>query len=359
MIAEHRLTNRKFFARPVIVTGLLLCAWLLVSVSPAAAEGDAWFNLATGSCDAPVFTDQVTAGQTVLILSGGLMSSTPFNYIISAYGEASRPAWWNIDQIVYTDSAGQVCVEAFATAADDYGTFLVTVHGLDATQRQYNPASRGVTVLPPAAPTATPEPTETPVPTETPSPEPTTTPEPTETPVPTETPSPEPTTTPEPTATPEPTQPPAPAPTEAPAQTPLPVSTEPPTPEPEPAATSEPQQSETSQLDQEAATSDAAVQVALPVAPSASANAAAAADHPAAQSPRLTPRVASVDRLSRMERLEEQRVLSIVRATTRTAAATDTETVDSASDTEAASIRMAALRILVRLLTWFIANAWL
>src|SRR3990172_2223920 len=218
--------HRRFAAWPAIVAGLLACAWLLLPAHSAAADDGPWFSLATGSCDAPSFASEVTAGQTVLLLGGGLMANAPLDYSVSPYGEGSRPAWWSVAQTVHTDSSGSMCVEAFATAAEDYGMFLMTVHGLDANQRQYNPPSQGLTVNPAAQPTETP----TPEPSETPSPEPSETPspEPTETSAPTETPTPEPTTspTPEPTESPtlEPTETPAPAEPSTPAPIETPVS---------------------------------------------------------------------------------------------------------------------------------------
>src|SRR3990172_6466544 len=217
--------HRRFAAWPAIVAGLLACAWLLLPAHPAAADDGPWFSLATGSCDAPSFASEVTAGQTVLLLGGGLMANAPLDYSVSPYGEGSRPAWWSVAQTVHTDSSGSMCVEAFATAAEDYGMFLMTVHGLDANQRQYNPPSQGLTVNPAAQPTETP----TPEPSETPSPEPS------------ETPSPEPTESP----TLEPTEPPAPAEpsTPAPIETPVsqPIESAPSTPAEEPAPDSLPE----------------------------------------------------------------------------------------------------------------------
>ena len=215
--------HRRFAAWPAIVAGLLACAWLLLPAHPVAAGDGPWFSLATGSCDAPGFTSEVTAGQTVLLLSGGLMANAPLDYSVSPYGEGSRPAWWSVAQTVHADSSGSVCVEAFATAAEDYGMFLVTVYGLDANQRQYNPPSQGLTVNPAVQPaeTPTPEPSETPSsePTETPLPEPSETPspEPSETPTPAPTESP----TPESTETPAPTESSTPAPIEMPVSQPI------------------------------------------------------------------------------------------------------------------------------------------
>jgi len=215
--------HRRFATAPAIVAGFLASALLALLTHSAAADDGPWFSLATGSCDAPSFTSEVEAGQTVLLLSGGLMANAPLDYSVSPYSEGSRPAWWSLAQTVHTDSSGSVCVEAFGTAAEDYGIFLVTVNGLDANQRQFNPPSQGVTVTPAVQPieTPTPEPTEppTPEPTETPTPEPSGTPEPTGTPTPepTEPPTPEPTEPP----TPEPTEPPIPAPTDGPSLQPI------------------------------------------------------------------------------------------------------------------------------------------
>ena len=200
---------------PVIYLLAFICG--LTSARPAAADSGAWFELATGACDAPTFTSQVTAGETVLVVAGNLLAGTPFNYIVSPYGSTSRPSWWTIDEMAYVDANGNICVEAFQTATDDYGSFLVTVHGLDASQRQYNPPSKLVTVLPAPAPTDTPTevPTDAPtaLPTDAPTAQPTNTPDPTATPLPTSTPTALPTNT--PTA----------LPTEPPTNTPLPSPT--------------------------------------------------------------------------------------------------------------------------------------
>ena len=345
-----------------MVAGLLMCAWLLISAGPAAADDGPWLNLATGSCDAPNFTTEVTAGHTVLLLSGGLMPSTQFNYIISPYGDTSRQPWWSIDQTVYTDSNGNVCVEAFATAVDDYGTFLVTVHGLDATQHQYNPASRGVTVLPPHAPieTLTPEPTGTPTPTETPSPEPTepATPTPTATPVLTETPAP----TETPTATP----------TEEPTQTPLPTSTLPPTIEP--TATSEPQPSETPGPTQEFVSDSAPTQVPSPIGTQSPTDTSDVTHQPVAESPKLTLQRTSADqpfdRSNRLDRLEEQTAQTVRSAPILTTPEVASEIVEAPLKAEPQAavvtpaprahnpIWMVTLGALMGLLVWFIGRAW-
>ncbi len=163
--------NQKFPIRLALLAGFLLFAMSFAPVQPAAAQANPWYEFATGSCAAPNFATEVTAGQTILLVSGGLMSSSPFNFIVAPFGETSRPAWWYIEQTVYTDPNGSVCVEAFATAATDYGMFIVTIHSLDADQHQYNPATRGVSVLaaPTETPTRTPTETATPEPTETPT----------------------------------------------------------------------------------------------------------------------------------------------------------------------------------------------
>lgn len=265
--------HRRFAAWPAIVAGVLGCAWLLLPAHPAAADDGAWFSLAVGSCDAPSFTSEVTSGQTVLLLSGGLMANAPLDYSVSPYGEASRPPWWSLAQTVHADSSGSVCVEAFATAIEDYGTFLVTVNGLDSNQRQYNPPSQGLTVNPAAQPTETP----TPEPSETPSSEPTEPPAPTEspTPEPSETPMPEPTesSTPMPTETSTPVASPTEMPvslpiesspstlTEAPAQNPLPEPTLPPAGDP--AATAQPELASAPRPAQASTASHAAVEAIL------------------------------------------------------------------------------------------------
>ena len=234
--------NRIFSNLAVALTiSLMAC---LGAFGTASADSGPWYEFATGSCNAPIFTAEVTAGQTILLVSGGLMAGSPFDYIISPYGDTSRPAWWNTEQTVSTDSNGNVCVEAFVTEASDYGMFIVTIHSLDANQRQYNPATRGITVLPAPTPaltatvapesteapvpaltqTATPVPTETAAPTETQTPLPTSTPVPTDTPAPTQTPVPTETQTPLPTHTPIPTD------TPAPTQTPMPTETQTPLP---------------------------------------------------------------------------------------------------------------------------------
>ncbi|HLE28502.1 MAG TPA: hypothetical protein VI793_10320, partial [Anaerolineales bacterium] len=227
---------------------LLACVYGLTSARPALADSGAWFELATGACDAPTFTSQVTAGETVLVVAGNLLAGTPFNYVVSPYGSTSRPSWWTIDEMAYVDANGNICVEAFQTATDDYGSFLVTVHGLDASQRQYNPPSKLVTVLPAPIPTDTPTevPTDAPtaLPTDAPTGQPTNTPDPTATPLPTSTPTSLPTNTPaalptepptaQPTNTPDPTATPLPTstPTALPTNTPAALPTDAPTAQP-------------------------------------------------------------------------------------------------------------------------------
>lgn len=226
--------NPRHSRKLAAIAGFLVSIWLLISANPAMAQAVAWSNVAIGSCDAPTFTTEITAGQTVLLVSGGLMAGTPLNYLITPYSETSRDPWWNISATAYVDPNGNVCVEVFATALDDFGTFMIEVYGLDASQHQYNRAL-GFTVHPPAAPTV--EPTASATPTETPTSTPTPTPSepPTLNPTvtPTSTPTDIPTLAPQPSPTPEPTEPPAPAPSE-PAPT---APTEPPVQNQPPAAT--------------------------------------------------------------------------------------------------------------------------
>ncbi len=220
----HRLVSRSLLS-------LSLCATLLliVAVHPASADDGPWLKLATGSCADPRYTSDLLGGNTLLVLSGGLMPNSPFEFIITARdGNVSQPNL-NIDQTVTADSNGNVCADAFPTAANDYGQYGITIHGLRANQQSYNTFTV-VNVH------AVPEPTNTPVPTDTPAP--TATIEPTSTPVPTHTP--EPTATVEPTSTSEPANTPAPTATSEPTSTSEPADTPAPTATSEPTSTSEP-----------------------------------------------------------------------------------------------------------------------
>lgn len=115
----------------------------------------AWTQLGRSCTE---YVSSVNAGEMVHAVSGGLMSSTPYHWQVSPYGETSRPSGWYLEGTSYTDGSGNICVPVFQTATSDWGTFLVTVNSLDANQRQYNPASLGITVVgqPTPTPTATP-----------------------------------------------------------------------------------------------------------------------------------------------------------------------------------------------------------
>jgi hypothetical protein len=243
----------KLAARCLLLFSLCATLMLFVAVQPASADDGPWLRLAAGSCTDPHYTTDVTGGETLLVLSGGLMPSSPFQFIITAYGDNVSQPYLNIDQTVTADSTGAVCVEAFFTAANDFGQYGITIHGLRANQRSYNTftvvnihAAPEPTDTPTPMPTDPPVLTETPEPTDTPSPEPTDPPAPTATPKPTDTPIPEPvdppapTETPEPTNTPEPTEPPGPTSTPEPANTPAPTGTPEPTSIPEPTDTPAP-----------------------------------------------------------------------------------------------------------------------
>ncbi len=193
---------------------LSLVVGVFILARPAFAAS-AWFDLASGSCSAPIVTSQITAGETLLILSGDLTPGTPLDYKISPFGSTSRPGSWSINQTAYADANGLVCVEAFTTALDDYGSFIVTVHGLDSNQQQYNPPAKLITILPAPTPTPTASNTATSVPTNTPTPSLT----PTITPIPSSTPTSTPTNTPTPSLTPTAT----PSETPSPSNTPLPT----------------------------------------------------------------------------------------------------------------------------------------
>jgi len=226
LILDDQKSHRPL-ARLLLAACLLALTWSAALVRPAAADAGAWFDLATGSCDAPTLTTEAAAGQVILVVGGNLTAGTPFTYKIQPYGDTSRDPWWYSDATTYVSVDGDVCAEAFATSNDDYGMFWIEVHGLDANQRQYNPPGKLVTVL--AAPTPTEAPTEVPTDTPAPTPLPTNTPLPTATPLPTNTPTAlptlVPTNTPLPTATPLPTNTPTTLPTLVPTNTPLPTAT--------------------------------------------------------------------------------------------------------------------------------------
>ncbi len=217
--------SKNSLTRLAVMAGVFLFAVLFAPTQLAAADDGPSIQLATGSCDAPSFTTEVYAAQNILVVSTGLMPNGPFNFVVEPYGETSRPAWWSIDETAQIDPQGNICVVAFTTASDDYGIFLVTIHSIDANQRQYNPYARGATVVPAATATPTPEPTTE---TSTPTPIGTSTIEPmvTTTPIPTETSTSVPTLTPTPTATSSPVDKSAPKP----AQTATPISTRIPVP---------------------------------------------------------------------------------------------------------------------------------
>jgi len=188
---------KKFSTRFVLIGSLLSLLSLFVAVQPAAADDGPWFKLAVGSCDAPEVTSEITAGDTLLVVSGGLMSSSPFEFTIAARTTDVSQPYINLDRTVTADSNGQVCAEAFITSQDDFGQYDINVHALRANQRSYNTFTI-LTINPAPVATATPEATDTPTPDPTNTPEPTVT----STPEPTEPPTAEPTNTPEPTATP-------------------------------------------------------------------------------------------------------------------------------------------------------------
>ena len=125
---------KKFAARIILISSLLSVLSLFVAVQPAAADDGPWLKLAIGSCDAPQYTSEITAGQTLLVMSGGLMSSSPFEYIIAARTTDVSQPYINLDQTVMADSNGQVCVEAFATSNNDYGQYDINVHALRANR---------------------------------------------------------------------------------------------------------------------------------------------------------------------------------------------------------------------------------
>ena len=243
---EHRainnlqtLVNRPSF-KGILASQLIgLILWGSILARPVSATSEAWFELASGSCSAPTLVSQITAGETVLLLSGNLMPGAPMNFQISPYGQTSRSNSWSINQTVYADVDGNICVEAFVTAIDDYGGFVVLVYSLDADQRQYNPPAKLITILPAPTPTPTnsptPPPTDTDVPTAIslptstptltstlpPASTPVATDAPTATPVPSQTPTSTPVTTDTPTATPVPSQ----TPTSTPVATDTPTAT--------------------------------------------------------------------------------------------------------------------------------------
>ena len=235
IFTRRSFLKRQFSLRPVVITGLLLFLVLLTSPQWVMAADGPWLKLATGSCDSPNFTSEMSAGDTLLIVSGGLMPNSPFYYKVTPYGETSRDPWWYIEQTITVDPNGNVCVEAFASSSDDYGSFGVSITALRADQHSYNTfAVIHIQGAPTPTDTPTPEPTATTTPTVEPTAMPTT--QPTDTPAPapsataTSTLQPTATSTIEPTATPteEATNIPAPAPT----LTSTPTPTHSPTPVP-------------------------------------------------------------------------------------------------------------------------------
>ncbi len=136
----------------IAVAASLVLTLSSLSFNKAEAAGQPWYGMATGTCDAPVSVEQFTGGQTVLVVGSGLMPGSSFVYTVSAYGPTSRGMMWSLRQIGQVGQSGIFCAVVFVADANDQGTFLMQINGVDSTMHQYNPASQVFQVTPAPVP---------------------------------------------------------------------------------------------------------------------------------------------------------------------------------------------------------------